>query len=377
VIFLIVGIPKEIKNNENRVAITSIGVKELVKNGHTVLVERKAGINSGITDEEFRDAGAKIVKAEDVYSRSELVMKVKEPLPKEYSLIKPDQILFTYFHFASNKKLTDAMLKSGSVCIAYETVEDKDGNLPLLEPMSEVAGKMATQVAAYYLQRPLGGAGILLSGATGIEPANFVVIGGGTVGRNAARLATDMGAKVVILQRKGGTFEYLEKILKNDHPEHFDFSLIESTPDNLREHLKKADVVVGAVLVEGYKAPKIVTREMIKGMKSGSVIVDVAIDQGGIFETSRATTHSNPVYTEEGVLHYCVANMPGAFPRTSTFALTNATLPYALKLANEGLNVLKKDEGFLKGLNLFKGKVTNKGVAEAFDMEYIDPHDLL
>lgn len=374
---MIVGIPKEIKNNENRVAITSIGVKELVKNGHTVLVERKAGINSGITDEEFRDAGAKIVKAEDVYSRSELVMKVKEPLPKEYSLIKPDQILFTYFHFASNKKLTDAMLKSGSVCIAYETVEDKDGNLPLLEPMSEVAGKMATQVAAYYLQRPLGGAGILLSGATGIEPANFVVIGGGTVGRNAARLATDMGAKVVILQRKGGTFEYLEKILKNDHPEHFDFSLIESTPDNLREHLKKADVVVGAVLVEGYKAPKIVTREMIKGMKSGSVIVDVAIDQGGIFETSRATTHSNPVYTEEGVLHYCVANMPGAFPRTSTFALTNATLPYALKLANEGLNVLKKDEGFLKGLNLFKGKVTNKGVAEAFDMEYIDPHDLL
>ena len=374
---MIVGVPKEIKNNENRVGITSLGVKELVKNGHTVLVERNAGINSGITDEEFRDVGAKIVKAEDVYSRSELVMKVKEPLPEEYSLIKPDQILFTYFHFASNKKLTDAMLKNGSVCIAYETVEDEDGNLPLLEPMSEVAGKMATQVAAYYLQRPFGGAGILLSGATGIEPANFVVIGGGTVGRNAARLATDMGANVVILQRKGGTFEYLEKILKNDHPEHFDFSLIESTPDNLREHLKKADVVVGAVLVEGYKAPKIVTREMIKGMKSGSVIVDVAIDQGGIFETSRATTHSNPVYTEERVLHYCVANMPGAFPRTSTFALTNATLPYALKLANEGLNVLKKDEGFLKGLNLFKGKVTNKGVAEAFDMEYIDPHDLL
>lgn len=373
---MIVGIPKEIKNNENRVGIIPIGVKELVKNGHTVLVEKNAGVNSGITNEEYRNAGAEIVKAKEVYSRAEMIMKVKEPLPSEYPLIKPNQIIFTYFHFASSRELTEAMLKSNAICIAYETVEDESG-LPLLEPMSEVAGKMAIQIAAYYLQKPLGSKGILLSGVSGVEPANIVVIGGGTVGRNAARLAASMGAHVTILQRKGKTFEHLEKMLNKNHPEYFNFSLVESTPENIKNELKKAEVVIGAVYVRGHEAPKIVTREMIKVMKTGSVIVDVAIDQGGIFETSRATTHSDPVYIEEGVLHYCVANMPGAFPRTSTFALTNATLPYALKLANEGLNTLKKDKGFLKGLNVFKGKVTNRGVADAFGMEYVDPRSLL
>lgn len=373
---MIVGIPKEIKNNENRVGIIPIGVKEVVKNGHSVLVEINAGINSGITDEEYRNAGAEIVKAKEVYSRAEMILKVKEPLPSEYPLIKPNQIIFTYFHFASSRELTEAMLKSGAVCIAYETVEDESG-LPLLKPMSEVAGKMAVQVAAYYLQKPLSGKGILVSGVTGVEPANVVVIGGGTVGINSARLAANMGAHVTILQRKGKTFDRLEKILNKNHHEYFNFSLVESNPENMKNELKKADAVIGAVYVRGSKAPKIVTREMVKVMKPGSVIVDVAIDQGGIFETSRATTHSDPVYIEEGVLHYCVTNMPGAFPRTSTFALTNATLPYALKLANEDLNTLKKDEGFLKGLSVFNGKVTNRGVAEAFGMEYVDPHGLL
>ena len=373
---MIVGIPKEIKNNENRVGIIPVGVKELVKNGHTVLVETNAGINSGITDEEYSNAGAEIVNTKDVYSQSEMILKVKEPLPSEYSLIRPNQIIFTYFHFASSRELTEAMLKSGAICIAYETVEDVNG-LPLLKPMSEVAGKMAVQVAAYYLQKPLGSKGILLSGVTGVEPANVVVIGGGTVGINSARLAADMGAHVTILQRKSKTFDRLEKMLNKNHPEHFNFLLVESTPENIKNELKKADLVIGAVYIRGHEAPKIVTREVVKVMKPGSVIVDVAIDQGGIFETSRATTHSDPVYIEEGVLHYCVANMPGAFPRTSTFALTNATLPYALKLANKGLNALKKDEGFLKGLNVFKGKVTNRGVAEAFGIEYIDPHGLL
>ncbi len=366
---MIVGIPKEIKNNENRVGIVPVGVKELVKNGHEVVVEKNAGVGSGITDEEYTSADATILdSAEEVWKKSDMIMKVKEPMPEEYGFIKPDQIIFTYFHFASSRELTEEMLKRGATCVAYETVHDGKG-LPLLRPMSEVAGKMASLMGAYYLSIPRGGRGVLLSGVTGVEPAKVVVIGGGTVGRSAAKLAASMNAKVVILQRKGKTFDYLQQLLDKGNPEHFEFSLVESTQENVLKELKEADVVVGAVLLPGAEAPKIITREMIKQMRPGSVIVDVAIDQGGIFETSRPTSHSEPVYVEEGVLHYCVTNMPGAFARTSTFALTGATLPYAVKIANGGIEAIKSDPVLLTGLNVYKGKVTNKGVADAFGME--------
>ncbi len=374
---MIVGIPKEIKNNENRVGIVPAGVKELVKNEHEVIIQKNAGVGSGISNEEYEAAGAKIIESvEEVWSQAEMIMKVKEPMPQEFDFIKSDHIIFTYFHFASEEKLTEEMIKRGSTCVAYETVYDGKG-LPLLRPMSEVAGKMASLMGGYYLSIPRGGRGILITGVTGVKPAKVVVIGGGTVGRSAAKVAASMGADVVILQRKGKTFDYLEKVLDKEHPEHFDFSLVESTEENILKELKQTDIAVGAVLLIGAKAPKLVTREMIKQMKPGSVIVDVAIDQGGMFETSRPTSHSDPVYVEENVLHYCVTNMPGAFARTSTFALTAATLPYAVKLANGGIEGIKSDSALLSGLNIFKGKITNKGVAEAFKMEYIDPMKLL
>ncbi len=366
---MIVGIPKEIKESESRVAITPKGVRGLLRNGHTVLVEGAAGVGSGVTDDDYGKAGAEIVSVREVFLRSEMIVKVKEPLPQEYGLVKPGQILFTYFHFASGIELTRAMIVSGALCVAYETVM-VDGRLPLLDPMSEVAGKMATQVAAHYLCKPCGGRGILMSGVTGVEPAKVVVIGGGVVGRNAAKLAKSIGAEVTILQRRGRTYEFLKKHLP-------DIRLVESIPRNILEELRGADAVIGAVYVTGAKTPRLITREMVREMQPGSVIVDVSIDQGGIAETSRPTTHSNPVYIEEGVLHYCVANMPGAFPRTSTYALTNATLPFVLELADKGLRAFRDNPTLLSGLNIFKGKVTNKAVADAFNLDYTDPSTIV
>lgn len=366
---MVVGIPKEIKENESRVAITPKGVRGLLRNGHTVLVEGGAGIGSGITDDDYRKVGAEIVSAREVFLRSEIIVKVKEPLPQEYEFVRPGQIIFTYFHFASSEELTKAMIKSRSVCAAYETVT-VDGRLLLLEPMSEVAGKMAVQVAAHYLCKPCGGLGTLMSGVTGVEPAKVVVIGGGTVGRNAAKLARSIGAEITILEIKGRTFEFLKK----NHP---DIRLVESTPQNILEELREADVVIGAVYIAGAKTPRLITREMVREMRPGSVIVDVSIDQGGIAETSRLTTHSNPVYFEEGVLHYCVANMPGAFPRTSTYALTNATIPFVIELADNGLRAFRENPALLSGLNIFKGKVTNKAVADAFNLDYTDPSTIV
>lgn len=366
---MIVGVPKELKDNESRVALTHLGVKELCRKGHQVLIETNAGHDSGYSDDDYIRAGAVVVSATDVYSRSGLIVKVKEPLPQEYNLIKPGQMIFTYFHFASSEQLTKAMIRSKAICIAYETVED-DGELPLLAPMSEIAGKMAVQVAAQYLCKPSGGRGMLLSGVTGVEPAKIVVIGGGVVGRNAASLAKSMGADVTILQRAGRSLDSLKKSCPG-------IRIVESTLENILEQLRAADAVIGAIYVTGAKASKLITREMVRQMQPGSVIVDVSIDQGGIAETSRPTTHSNPVYVEEGVVHYCVSNMPGACPRTSTPALTNATLPFVMELADRGMGALKENPALLRGLNIFKGRVTNKHISELFNLEYSDPLEMI
>jgi alanine dehydrogenase len=362
---MIVGIPREIKESESRVAMTPEGVKSFSRKGHSVLVEIGAGIDSGISDDDYEKAGAEIVSTREVFSRSEMIVKVKEPLPQEYGLIRPDQIVFSYFHFASSQELTRAMIESRAVCVAYETVT-VDGRLPLLAPMSEIAGKMAVQIAAHYLCKPCGGSGILMSGIFGVDPARVLVIGGGTVGRNAARLAKNMDADVTIIQLKGRSFEFLKK----NYP---DIRLVESNPLNILMELKEADVVIGAAYIKGAKTPRLITRKMVREMQPGSVIVDVSIDQGGIAETSRPTTHNNPIFFEEGVLHYCVANMPGAYPRTSTYALTNATLPFVLELAEKGLGTFRENPALLSGLNIFNGKVTNKAVAEAFNLNYSDP----
>lgn len=360
---MIIGLPKEIKNNENRVALTPSGVFSLVKNGHTVYVETTAGDNSGFTDETYIHAGAIILPtSKEVFDHADMIMKVKEPIPQEYDLIRPGQLVFTYFHFASNEELTRAMMKSGAVCLAYETVED-NRTLPLLIPMSEVAGRMSIQQGAKYLERPMGGKGILLGGVPGVNPAHVLILGGGIVGTHAAWMAAGLGAHVTIADISLPRLRQLSEIM----PANVDTMM--SSQYNIEEILPRTDLVIGAVLIPGAKAPHLITREMLKLLPKGAVLVDVAIDQGGCFETAKPTTHANPVYEVDGILHYCVANIPGAVPYTSTLALTNATLPYALKLANMGWEkACEKHEDLRKGLNIVHGKVVCEAVAETFNI---------
>lgn len=361
---MIVGIPKEIKNNENRVGMTPAGVNELVRRGHTVYVQKGAGENSGFPDEQYERVGAKILPTiADVYAVAEMIVKVKEPIEPEYPLIRKGQLLFTYFHFASDRKLTDAMLASGATCLAYETVELKDHSLPLLIPMSEVAGRMATQEGARFLERPQGGKGKLMGGVPGVKPAKVLVIGGGVVGYAAACVAAGMGADVTIADLSLARLRYIDEVRPAN------IKTLYSSEFNIRAELPTTDLVIGAVLIPGAKAPHLITRDMLGLMEKGSVLVDVAIDQGGCFETSHPTTHSEPVYEVDGILHYCVANIPGAVSATSTLALTNATLPYALKLADKGWEkACAEDEALCKGLNVVDGKIVYPAVAEAFGL---------
>ena len=370
---MIIGILKEIKAEENRVSMTPAGVEVMIQNGHTLLVEKDAGKGSGFEDETYKSAGAEIVATpQEIFERTEMVMHVKEPLPAEYDLIREDQIVFTYLHLAAAEELTHALIRSKSINIAYETIQKADGSLPLLTPMSEVAGRMATQQGAKYLEMAQGGHGVLLGGVPGVDPGTVVVIGGGVVGVNAAKMACGLGAKVYILDMNLDRLRYLSDVMPaNCIP-------LMASPATTRKLVKEADVVIGAVLVAGAKAPKLVTREMLKTMQKGSVLVDVAIDQGGCFETSRATTHSDPIFEVEGIVHYCVANMPGAVAKTSTIALTNATLPYAVQIANEGWQRAMRENPEIKlGANVMNGKVTYKAVAETFGLEYIPIESLL
>ncbi len=363
---MIVGILKEIKAEENRVCMTPAGAEVMVQNGHTVLVEQSAGMGSGFEDADYVAAGAEIVSTpKEIFDRAEMVMHVKEPLAPEYDMIREGQIVFTYLHLAAAEELTHALIKSKSVCIAYETIQKEDGSLPLLTPMSEVAGRMAIQQGAKYLEMAQGGHGVLLGGVPGVDPGNVVVIGGGVVGVNAAKMACGLGAKVYILDMNLDRLRYLDDIMPAN------CYALYSSPATIRDQISRADVVVGAVLIPGAKAPKLITRDMLSIMKPGAVLVDVAIDQGGCFETSKATTHGDPIYEVDGVVHYCVANMPGAVPRTSTMALTNATLPYALEIANKGWKkAMYQSEEIKLGANIVDGKVTYDAVAEAFDLEY-------
>jgi alanine dehydrogenase len=363
---MIVGVLKEIKVEENRVCMTPAGVEIMKQNHHEVLVENNAGVGSGFNNEAYRTAGAEIVDTpQEIFKRSEMVMHVKEPLPAEYELIREGQIVFTYLHLAAAEELTNALIKSGSINIAYETIQKPDGSLPLLTPMSEVAGRMAIQQGAKYLEMAQGGHGILLGGVPGVDPGTVVIIGGGIVGINAAKMACGLGAKVYILDMNLERLRYLSDVMPAN------CFLLMSKPTTVRRLIKEADVVVGAVLIPGAKAPKLVTREMLQTMKKGAVLVDVAIDQGGCFETSKATTHGDPIYNVEGVVHYCVANMPGAVPKTSTLALTNATLPYAVEIANKGWKKAMQENPEIKyGANVVKGNVTYQGVSEAFGLDY-------
>ena len=363
---MIIGVPKEIKNNENRVALTPAGAKELVKRGHTVYVQHTAGEGSGFPDEEYENAGAKILQTiEATYEISEMIMKVKEPIESEYKLIRENQLLFTYFHFASYEPLTKAMVESKSVCLAYETVEKADRSLPLLIPMSEVAGRMAVQKGANYLEKPLKGRGILLGGVPGVLPAKVLILGGGIVGTQAAWMAAGLGADVTIMDVSLPRMRYLDDVMPAN------VNTMMSNEYNIREMIKSADLIVGAVLIPGAKAPHLITRDMLKDMKPGTVLVDVAVDQGGCIETCKPTTHENPTFIIDDVVHYCVANMPGAVPYTSTLALTNATLPYAIQLAEKGWKQACNDNAELKlGLNVIQGEIVYKAVADAFDMPY-------
>ena len=363
---MIIGIPKEIKNNENRVAMTPAGVQEMTRRGHKVYVQATAGVNSGFTDDAYRAVGAEILPTiEEVYATAEMIVKVKEPIAPEYKLVRAGQLLFTYFHFASSEPLTRAMIDSGAVCCAYETVERADRSLPLLTPMSEVAGRMATQEGCYFLEKPRGGKGVLLGGVPGVKPARVFVIGAGVVGTAAARMAAGLGADVTICDISLPRLTYLTDVMPRN------VKTLMSSEYNIREELRHADLVIGSVLIPGAKAPKIVTRDMLQLMEPGTVMVDVAIDQGGCFETSRPTTHEDPVYYVDGILHYCVANIPGAVPRTSTLALTNATLPYAIQLADKGWRRAAQENPELAlGLNVVEGKVVYKPVAEAWGLDY-------
>lgn len=364
---MIVGILKEIKAEENRVSMTPAGVEVMRKNGHRVLVEKNAGMGSSLDDAAYVRAGAEILDTpKEIYSQAEMVMHVKEPLPSEYRLIGKDQIVFTYLHLAASEKLTRALIRAKSINIAYETILKADGSLPLLTPMSEVAGCMAIQQGAKYLETTRGGHGILLSGVPGVDPGTVVIIGAGVVGTHAAKIACGLGAKVYLLDLSLERLRYLSDVMPSN------CFLLMSSPATIRKVVREADVVVGAVLIPGAKAPELVTRDMLKTMKAGSVLVDVAIDQGGCFETSKPTTHKDPIYVVDGVIHYCVTNMPGAVPKTSTFALTNATLPYALEIANKGWKkAFRENYEIRHGANVVRGKVTHKGVAEAFGLEFV------
>ncbi len=363
---MIIGVPKEIKDNEYRVSMTPGGIHQLVEHGHIVLVEESAGEGSRFTDEDFAGAGAKIVSsAEEVWSRANMVVKVKEPLPGEYKYLRSDLVLFTYLHLAADEPLTRAMLDSGVTGLAYETVELANGTLPLLTPMSEVAGRMSIQVGAHYLERHAGGRGKLLGGIPGVRPANVIIIGGGVVGTNAAQMALGLGARVTLMDINLDRLRTLSEIL------HGNFETIAANPYSVRRAVRYADLLVGAVLVKGAKAPQLVTRKMVAEMKQGSVIIDVAVDQGGCVETTHPTSHSEPIYFVEGVLHYCVPNMPGAVPRTSTLGLSNATLPYIIKLADKGFQAaMAADKALALGVNIYQGQITYQAVAEAFGLSY-------
>ena len=363
---MIIGVPKEIKNNENRVALTPAGAKELIKRGHQVYVQQSAGLGSGFSDQDYSAAGANLLPTiEATYQIAEMIMKVKEPIESEYKLIKPNQLLFTYFHFASYEPLTKAMVASKAICLAYETVEKADRSLPLLVPMSEVAGRMAIQKGANYLEKPLGGRGILLGGVPGVLPAKVLILGGGIVGTQAAWMAAGLGADVIIMDLSLPRMRYLADVMPAN------VKTMMSNEFNIREQIKEADLIIGAVLIPGAKAPHLITKEMLKDMKKGAVVVDVAVDQGGCIETCKPTTHENPTYVIDDVVHYCVANMPGAVPYTSTLALTNATLPYAIQLADKGWKkAAQENADLVPGLNVIQGDIVYKAVAEAFAMPY-------
>lgn len=368
---MLIGLPKEVKDNENRVGMAPGAVQVLTRAGHQVLVQSGAGEGSFISDHEYQMAGAQIVPyAEDAWS-ADMVVKVKEPVASEYGFLRRDLMLFTYLHLASDRPLTDALLNSGAIAIAYETVQTPDGQLPLLVPMSEVAGRMATQVGATYLQKTEGGRGVLMSGVPGVAPANVAILGGGTVGANAARIAVGMGAQVTVLDISHDRLKSLDDLYRGQ------LQTRVSDAYNIETAVYEADLVIGAVLIPGRRAPHLITTAMLSKMRKGSVIVDVAVDQGGCVESARPTTHSNPTYEVDGVVHYCVANMPGAVPRTSTFALGNQTAVYILRLANEGLDALRNDQALQCGLNTYNGLLTYAAVAETFDLKYTDPLEAL
>ena len=363
---MVIGVPKEIKNNENRVGITPAGVAELVKHGHTVYVQQTAGANSGFADEDYVNAGARMLPTiEEVYAAAEMIVKVKEPIAPEYKLIRHGQVVFTYFHFAADRALTEAMIESGGICIAYETVELPDRSLPLLIPMSEVAGRMSVQEGARFLEKPQGGKGKLLGGVPGVRPARVLILGGGIVGCNAAQMAAGMGAEVMITDINLPRLRYLSEVLPKN------VKTLYSSEHNIRQELPTIDLVIGSVLIPGDKTPHLITRDMLRLMKPGTVLVDVAIDPGGCFETSHPTTHSDPTYVVDGIVHYAVANIPGAVPFTSTMALTNATLPYTIALADKGWQKACKDNPALAlGVNVADGKVVYKAVADVFGLPY-------
>ena len=368
---MLIGLPKEIKDNENRVGMTPGAVKALTRRGHRVLVESGAGLGSSLSDAEYLSAGAEIVASAAAAWAAQMVVKVKEPIASEYHYLRQDLILFTYLHLASNKPLTDALLTSGTTGIAYETVQTATGQLPLLTPMSEVAGRMATQVGATYLQKSHGGRGVLMGGVPGVAPANVVILGAGIVGTNAARVAVGLGAQVTVLDISHDRLKYLDDIYRGQLQTRI------SDEYTIEEVVYEADLVIGAVLIPGGRAPWLITRNMLPAMRKGSVIVDVAVDQGGCVETTKATTHSDPTYEIDGVVHYCVANMPGAVPRTSTFALNNQTAVYTLHLANEGLDAVRKNQALRYGLNTYRGAVTYPAVAEAFGLACVEPMQAL
>jgi len=370
---MIIGVPKEIKNNEFRVGLTPSGVNSFINNGHKVLIQKGAGIGSGFKDSDYEDVGAILKdKIDDIYLNSEMIIKVKEPLESEYLLIKENQIVYTFFHFASSEKLTKAMIKSKSVCIAYETVQNKDLSLPLLTPMSEVAGRMATQQGAKYLEKPQNGFGILLGGVPGVKPANVMVLGGGVVGSEAAKMAAGLGANVTIFDISLDRLRYLDDIMPKNVNTQF------SSNYNISQAMKNAHLIIGAVLIPGAKAPNLITKEMLKELRPGTVLVDVAVDQGGCFETTHPTTHENPTYIIENILHYSVANMPGAVPSTSTEALTNATIKQGLSIANKGWVKACEDDDSLKlGLNIVNGHVVYKAISDAFDLDYKNINEII
>ncbi|KZZ79115.1 alanine dehydrogenase [Oleiphilus sp. HI0133] len=369
---MLIGVPKEIKNHEYRVGLTPAGVRELSEHGHKVMIQANAGEGIGISDELYVDAGAEIVSdAPEIFERAEMIIKVKEPQPNECKMLCEGQLLFTYLHLAPDPTQTELLLASGVSAIAYETITDDKGTLPLLAPMSEVAGRMAIQAGAHSLEKAQGGNGMLLGGVPGVSPAKVSVIGGGVVGLNAARMAAGMGADVTILDRS------LDRLKQIDDMFGPNIKTLYSTSEAIHSEVISADLIIGAVLIPGAAAPKLVTKAMLSEMKDGAVLVDVAIDQGGCFETSKATTHAAPTYEIDGVVHYCVANMPGGVARTSTFALTNATLPYAIKLANQGLAALKGDKHLLAGLNVHKGQVTNRPVCDALGYDFVDPAEAI